>query len=207
MRLLSLTAALRCRAIFEVMQHPQDADTVSRMALFGKDRDREQRASVSQPRPGAGDRAPREVDMFDRDQGPMRGTDGGTLIAFLGKGTRISGTLVFEGPSRIEGHVEGEVSAQDTLTVGESAVVNARIKGSLIVIHGTVTGDVVAQTRLEISAPGKVIGDVTTPCLVINEGAILEGRCSMRAGTGAEETVAVAVPVPQATNAAHLTAG
>ena len=143
--------------------------------------------------------------MFDRDQGTMRGVDGGTLTAFLGTGTRITGTLVFEGPSRIEGHVEGEVSAQDTLTVGESAVVNARIKGSLIVIHGTVTGDVVAHTRLEIRAPGKVIGDVTTPCLVINEGAILEGRCSMRAGAGAEETAAVSVPL--AANAAYLNAG
>lgn len=187
------------------MQPLPDPDTVSSMALFGKDRDAEQRASVSQPRPGAVDRAPGEVEMFDRDQGTMRGTDGGTLIAFLGKGTRITGTLVFEGPSRIEGHVEGEVSAQDTLTVGESAVVNARIKGSMIVIHGTVTGDVVAQTRLEIRAPGKVIGDVTTPCLVINEGAILEGRCSMRAGAGTEETVAM--PALQPTNAAQLNAG
>lgn len=110
------------------------------------------------------------------------------LTAFLGKGARITGTLVFEGPSRIEGHVEGEVSARDTLTVGESAVVNARVSGSTIVILGTVTGDVVASTRLDIRAPGKVIGDVTTPSLVINEGAILEGRCSMRSGKSAEET-------------------
>jgi cytoskeletal protein CcmA (bactofilin family) len=91
------------------------------------------------------------------------------------------------------------------LTVGESAVVNARIKGSMVVILGTVTGDVVAQTRLEIRAPGKVIGDVTTPCLVINEGAILEGRCSMRAGAGAEETLAT--PLPQAASVAQLNAG
>ena len=135
--------------------------------------------------------------MFDRDQGTMRGTDGTTLTAFLGKGTRITGTLVFEGPCRIEGQVEGEISAQDTLTVGETAVVNARINGTMIVILGTVTGDVVAKTRLEIRAPGKIIGDVTTPSLVINEGAVLEGRCSMRAGSLAEETRDV--PSPAAT--------
>jgi len=132
--------------------------------------------------------------MVDRDQGTMRGSDGGTLTAFLGKGSRITGTLVFEGPSRIEGHVEGEISAEEPLTVGENAVVNARVKGTTIVVHGTVTGDVVAEARLEIRAPGKVIGDVTTPALVINEGAILEGRCSMRASASVEETRATTAP-------------
>ena len=137
--------------------------------------------------------------------GNIATADGAALTAFFGKGSRITGTLVFEGPSRIEGHVEGEVSAQDTLTVGESAVVNARIKGLMIVIHGTVTGDVVAQTRLEIRAPGKVIGDVTTPTLVIDEGAILEGRCSMRSGASAEKTGGV--PIPPIANATQREAG
>ena len=146
--------------------------------------------------------------MFERDQGTMRGAEGTALTAFLGKGTRMTGTLVFEGPSRIEGHVEGEVSAKDTLTVGESATVNARLNGTLIVIRGTVTGDIVAQTRLEIHAPGKVIGDVTTPSLVINEGAILDGRCSMQTGAPAEATRATTVPVtPVATNGPQLNVG
>ncbi len=143
--------------------------------------------------------------MSDRDQGTTRGIDGGTLTAFLGKGSRITGTLVLEGPSRIEGQVEGEVSAKDTLTVGESAVVNARIKGSVVLIHGTVTGDVEAETRLEIRAPGKVIGDVTTPTLVVNEGAILEGRCSMRSGAPANETREV--PAPAAPTSSQLKTG
>ena len=165
------------------------------MALFGKDRSGEQRARPSQSDSTAVERVPGEVAMFERDQSTTRGTDGTALTAFLGQGTRITGNLVFDGPCRIEGTVEGEVSAKDILTVGESAVVNARVNGSMIVIHGTVTGDVVATTRLEIRAPGKVIGDVTTPSLVINEGAILEGRCSMRSSPAAEATREVAAPV------------
>jgi cytoskeletal protein CcmA (bactofilin family) len=158
------------------------------MALFGRDRDREQRARTPEPDRAAAQPAPGEVAMFEREHGTIRGAEGAALTAFLGKGTRITGNLVFEGPCRIEGHVEGEVSAQDTLTVGETAVVNARVNGTMIVIHGTVTGDVVASTRLEIRAPGKIIGDVTTPSLVINEGAMLEGRCSMRTNAMNEET-------------------
>lgn len=133
--------------------------------------------------------------MFERDQGTMRGGEGGASTAFLGKGSRITGTVVLEGPSRIEGHVEGEVSARDTLTVGEGAVVNARIRGTTVVVLGTVTGDVVAETRLELRPPGKIVGDVTTPTLVIDEGAMFEGRCSMRAGESVEETRATSAPV------------
>jgi cytoskeletal protein CcmA (bactofilin family) len=159
------------------------------MALFGTDRDA---GKTAQPRPGTAGGAPREVEM--------QGTDGTPLTAFLGKGSHVTGTLVFDGPSRIEGHVEGEVSAKDTLTVAESAVVNARLTGTVIVIHGTITGDVVAQQRIEIRAPGKVTGDVTTPSLVINEGAIFEGRCSMRSGASAADGHAASAPAPTTTS-------
>ena len=105
--------------------------------------------------------------------------------AFLGKGSRITGKLTFEGAVRIEGHIDGEISAQDTLTIGESAVINAQITGSTVVVHGRVTGDIVARKRLEIRAPGKVIGNISTPSLVINEGVVFEGQCTM---SGAAET-------------------
>ena len=76
---------------------------------------------------------------------------------------------------RIEGQVEGEITAQDTLTIGESAVVNAQIVGNSVVIQGRVTGDVTARKRLEIRAPGKLFGNITTPSLVIQEGVVFEG--------------------------------
>ena len=90
--------------------------------------------------------------------------------------------LLFEGSVRIEGQVEGEITAQDALVIGESAVVNAQINGTSIVIHGKVTGDVNARTRLEIQAPGKVFGNISVPCLVIHEGVVFEGQCTMGAG-------------------------
>jgi len=101
--------------------------------------------------------------------------------AFLGKGTRLSGKISFEGTARIEGQVEGEIIANDTLLIGESALVNAQISGGIIVIHGKVTGDITASKKLEIRAPGRLYGNVTTPSLVIEEGVIFEGHCSMGA--------------------------
>src|SRR5262245_33304445 len=130
------------------------------MALFGKDRERSDR-----PRGPAADEAvsvlspaPREVEMVQRDAAQHDEVAG--TSAFLGKGTRVTGKLLFEGTVRIEGQVEGEITAQDTLVVGEGAVLNAQIIGTAVVVHGRVTGDITARKRLEIRAPGKVFGNI-----------------------------------------------
>ena len=126
--------------------------------------------------------APREVTMGERDTTPGRHAG---MDAFLGKGSKVDGKLVLGGTGRIEGQVEGEISAQDTLTIGESAVVNAKISGTSIIIEGRVTGDVCARQRLELRAASRVQGNISTPCLVVQDGAVFEGQCSM---SGAEVT-------------------
>jgi cytoskeletal protein CcmA (bactofilin family) len=148
------------------------------MALFGKDRERDDRPRGIAPAMGAPpDPRPQEVEMFERDK--TRPEESSGTSAFLGKGARIVGKLTFEGSVRIEGQVEGEITAQDTLTIGEGAVVKAKINGTSVVVHGHVTGDIAAQTRLELRAPSKVVGNISTPNLVIQEGAVFEGNCTM----------------------------
>lgn len=151
------------------------------MALFGKDRDRNDRPrpSGSEGVPASAGPAPREVEMSERGREKAPSDEASGTSAFLGKGSRVTGKLVFEGTVRIEGHVEGEISAQDTLIVGESAVVNAQITGSSVIIHGRVTGDVTARKRLEVRAPGKLFGNITTASLIIHEGVVFEGQCAM----------------------------
>jgi cytoskeletal protein CcmA (bactofilin family) len=117
--------------------------------------------------------------MLERDKRPGEPMQGGNLNALLGTGSRITGKLVFEGPALIEGQIDGEITAQDTLTIGESAVVDAQITGTSIVIHGRVTGDVTARKRLEIRASAKLSGRISTPRLVIHEGGVFEGQCVM----------------------------
>jgi cytoskeletal protein CcmA (bactofilin family) len=152
------------------------------MALFGKDRERNDRprgVGGSEGIVSTAGPAPREVEMFERERDGATAAEAGATSAFLGKGSRVTGKLVFEGTVRIEGHVEGEISAQDTLIIGESAVVNAQIGGTSVVVHGRVTGDITARKRLEIRAPGKVFGNINTPSLVIHEGVVFEGQCTM----------------------------
>jgi cytoskeletal protein CcmA (bactofilin family) len=149
------------------------------MALFGKDR--EPRAFPGGPAGSAPDPAPLEVEMFERDQKTGRPEEATGTSAFLGKGTKITGKLAFEGSVRIEGHIEGEISCEDTLTIGEGAVVKAKIAGTTVVVHGQVNGDIAARTKLELRAPSKVTGNINAPSLVIHEGAVFEGQCTMGA--------------------------
>jgi cytoskeletal protein CcmA (bactofilin family) len=142
------------------------------MALFGKD-DRMQRPEDSRPFVVGGPTHSSEAPAGDP-----------TAQAHLGKGSRIEGKLTFEGSVQIDGQVEGDIEAQDSIVVGESAVVNAQISAGTIVLKGKVTGDLIARKRVELRAPAKLSGNITTPSLVIHEGVVFEGHCSM--GGGAE---------------------
>lgn len=99
--------------------------------------------------------------------------------AHLGQGSRVEGKLTFEGSVRIDGQVEGEISAQEMVVLGETADVSAQIVANVIVVQGRVTGDLNARKRVELKAPASVAGNISTPSLVIHEGVVFEGHCSM----------------------------
>jgi cytoskeletal protein CcmA (bactofilin family) len=121
--------------------------------------------------------------MFDREKEKPRMDSPNAASAFLGPGSKITGTIKLDSTGRIEGEVEGEIHARD-LVIGESAMVKAQVLGSTVVVHGNVTGDIKATSRLEIRRPAKVRGNIQSPVLVIEEGASFEGKCVM--GDGAK---------------------
>jgi len=98
--------------------------------------------------------------------------------AFLGQGSKVNGTLTFSGPAELNGLVEGELHAKEKLTIGESAVINARIVGGEILVKGTVNGDISAKT-LSLKRPAKINGNISSSNLSIEDGVIFEGKCSM----------------------------
>jgi cytoskeletal protein CcmA (bactofilin family) len=140
------------------------------MALFGKEEKTEANAAQGSTTSGSNQRV---ADGAARES---------ALQASLGRGSRVEGKLRFDGSVRIDGQVDGEIEAQDTVIVGESAVINAQVTAGTIVVKGKVNGDVVAHKRVELQAPGKLVGNITTPSLVIHEGVVFEGHCSMGSG-------------------------
>src|SRR5512143_860919 len=113
-----------------------------------------------------------------KDRGPAA-AGVSNLNAFLGEGTSFKGTLTFEGTVRIDGRLEGEIFTKDTLVVGEGAQVNASIHAGVVVISGTVHGNITAERKIEIHASGRLFGNISTPSLVIEEGVVFEGSCTM----------------------------
>jgi len=93
----------------------------------------------------------------------------------------MQGSLVFRDPVnlKISGKFEGSLTTKGSLTVGENAEVNADIIGEAIVIAGTVTGDIIAETTLKLVAPARVIGNIKTAILTIEQGSIFHGTCQM----------------------------
>jgi len=107
--------------------------------------------------------------------------------AYLDKGCKISGKLFFEGAVKIDGQVDGQIDANDNVFIGDSAVVTAQIKAASVAVAGKVSGDIIATKRVEIRPSAKVLGNLTTPVLVVHEGAVFEGHCVMQAEHAREE--------------------
>lgn len=94
---------------------------------------------------------------------------------------KMQGTLSFKDPVnlKINGRFEGTLEARGTLTIGDTASVEAHITGENIVIAGKVKGDVVAKKMLVLMPTATLHGNILTPKLNIVEGAIFQGKCQM----------------------------
>ncbi|MCP5468613.1 MAG: polymer-forming cytoskeletal protein [Deltaproteobacteria bacterium] len=97
----------------------------------------------------------------------------------LDKDAEFEGKLTFEGSVQINGKFQGEIFSSGVLIIGEGAEVDARVEIDTIIIQGKFTGKIKAKRRIEMHPPALVKGDISSPGLVIGEGAIFEGNCSM----------------------------
>ena len=101
------------------------------------------------------------------------------ITTYIGKDTEFEGKLKFYGTIRIDGQFKGEIIGEGTLIVGEGATIEADIHVSQIFNSGRIQGDVTADNKIEIRAPGKILGNIQAPSIVIHEGATIEGNCRM----------------------------
>src|SRR6266852_6245293 len=104
----------------------------------------------------------------------------GNLSGFVGSGTLVTGEANFKALMRVDGHLSGRItSSSGTLIVGANGKVDANIEVAIAVVHGTVNGDIIATQRLELGRAAKLNGNIQTPSLVIEQGAVFEGSCKM----------------------------
>jgi cytoskeletal protein CcmA (bactofilin family) len=108
----------------------------------------------------------------------MTANPNGTFESCIGKGTKVSGKLTFREPARIEGEAEGEISGGEIM-IAPGAIVSARIAAVRLTIGGDVSGEVIARERIELLPTARLRCTLTTPTLVLNEGAQFDGDCKM----------------------------
>ncbi len=111
-----------------------------------------------------------------------------SIRAFLGEGTEFKGVITFEGTVRVDGVLEGDVVTKDTFIVGAAAHVRANIQAGVVIIMGDVEGKIEAAEKCEIRIGSHVKGEIYTPSIYIEEGAVFEGTSHMIGSDGAVET-------------------
>ena len=80
---------------------------------------------------------------------------------------------------RINGRFDGTLEGRGQLEIGESAIVDATISGDDILIAGKVKGQISASKRVTLLERSILEGDIKTPVLIISEGALFQGKCTM----------------------------
>lgn len=115
--------------------------------------------------------------MFSRNRPPQSSHT--ALTSLIAQGTCITGDISFTGSLFLDGRIDGQVIATEPgalLTIGEQGVVRGNIRVPAAVIHGHVSGDVVAMERLELAATARVAGDLYYRSILVVAGAQINGR-------------------------------
>lgn len=142
---------------------------------------------ANEAQPTAANRAISESDSMARD------IKEGRLSGFVGHGTTLTGETEFHAMLRVDGHLVGTVTSEaGTLIIGTNGQVDANIMVAAAMINGTVNGDIVASEKLQLGRTARVMGNIHSPRLIVEEGAVLEGSCSMVKARETQEEEAVA---------------
>jgi cytoskeletal protein CcmA (bactofilin family) len=101
-------------------------------------------------------------------------------MTHIGPSITFDGTLTCTDSLRLDGQVSGDIVMRDAeLTIGQSAKVDADIRGLRVLILGTVNGNVTASERIELGASANVTGGLSANRVVIVDGARFTGRVDM----------------------------
>jgi cytoskeletal protein CcmA (bactofilin family) len=102
------------------------------------------------------------------------------LRTILSEGTEITGEVKFTDIMKVDSKIAGKlISDSGALVVSENGLVQAEIHAGFVEVFGTIEGTITARYKVEIRPGGRVYGDIFTPVLNIEHGAVFDGKCRM----------------------------
>ena len=143
------------------------------------------------PTQAAADTLPAVVELVHSREGPAP--------AMIGTHTRIEGEVTGRNNLRVDGEIEGTVELPcNDVIVEELGRIKGNITARRVTVEGSLMGDIEAGEKVSITATGRVFGQVTSPCLVMEDGSILNGQV-VNTGDDTEQgqpAAALAVALP-----------
>lgn len=100
-------------------------------------------------------------------------------VTIISSGVVIEGKVSSNGNVRVDGTIKGDIVAQGNLTVGEHGTIQGQLTGEVVSIGGKVEGTVNAKEKLVLEAKAVLKGDLVTKILVVEAGAMFEGKSAM----------------------------
>ena len=123
----------------------------------------------------------REPSQTNSSPAPRSEVEERRTTAWIGQGVVVEGRITSSQDLRIDGRVEGTIEVgEHLLIVGARAAIKANLVAKSILISGTVIGNVTARDRLDLQATGSVEGNISSPRLVMVEGAVVKGKVDAR---------------------------
>lgn len=103
------------------------------------------------------------------------------INSILGPGTIFEGNFTTKETTRVEGTVNGDITSEGTIILGEKAKVVGNITAKNVIVGGSVEGNVNVDGKIELTTTGSIKGDISTKNLIIDENAVFQGNCIMNA--------------------------
>jgi cytoskeletal protein CcmA (bactofilin family) len=113
----------------------------------------------------------------------------GDWVGWLEPGVEVEGKMkVTSGLIRVNTHFKGEINCEGTVVVHDQGEVDGETHARIISVTGKIRGKIHASERLEIKEHGVVLGDIFTPCLLVDPGGFFDGQCHMPTPEPATQT-------------------
>ena len=102
-----------------------------------------------------------------------------TITTIIGRGAECNGDFNAEGSVRVDGIINGDVKVTGSLIVGATGSINGDVEAQSAVVGGEIIGDVTVADKTELTSTARLIGNISTVVIVIDENAIFQGSCNM----------------------------
>ncbi len=99
--------------------------------------------------------------------------------SLIGEGSEFRGEFKVKDLIRIDGYFKGLIETEGKVLVGQSGLVDTDIRAGIVVVGGEIRGSIQAKTRVVLLSTGKLYGDIVTPSLIVEDGTVFQGRCTI----------------------------